>query len=373
MKKHLYILIFLYSISSLLVVSQTKSFNPLNEKSKVIWGQGFDNLGYRRFPSEVQSKIPAAVWNNSLHSSGLQIRFRTNSSKINIKYSVAAKFKGNNWFSDAGANGLDMYMRGEKNEWIWCHPNKKEIGSFFSYEHLSNEAFYKTSGKEYYLYLPIFAETKTLNIEIDSDAFLEFQPVERKAKPIVIYGTSIAHGAVASRSGNSWSNIVSRNMPEIPIINLGFSGSGKMEPEVVQVINQIDASVFILDCLPNMSNEALISQIIPRYKNAIEEIRKAHPQAAILLTEHPGYADMAIYANHKQLVENANNALKEVYKSFVKKGYKKLYYLSREDLSLDMSADFADYIHPNDKGMYQYAKVYTQKLKKILKKINRKR
>lgn len=46
--------------------------------------------------------------------------------------------------------------------------------------------------------------------------------------PIVLYGTSIAQGACASRPGMAWGNIVSRSL-EIPLINLGFSGNGKLE------------------------------------------------------------------------------------------------------------------------------------------------
>ncbi len=38
-----------------------------------------------------------------------------------------------------------------------------------------------------------------------------------------------------------------------PIINLGFSGNGKMEPELADLLAELDPAVYVLDCLPNMS------------------------------------------------------------------------------------------------------------------------
>ncbi len=36
------------------------------------------------------------------------------------------------------------------------------------------------------------------------------------------------------------------------VINLGFSGNGRMDPEVVKFVAELDPAVFVLDCLPNM-------------------------------------------------------------------------------------------------------------------------
>ena len=37
-----------------------------------------------------------------------------------------------------------------------------------------------------------------------------------------------------------------------PIINLGFSGNGRMEPEVGQFLCELDPLIYVIDCLPNM-------------------------------------------------------------------------------------------------------------------------
>src|SRR5690606_42059066 len=76
-----------------------------------------------------------------------------------------------------------------------------------------------------------------------------------EAKPIVVYGTSITQGACATRPGLAWTNIVGRALPN-PIVNLGFSGNGRLEEPILELMKQEEAAVFILDCIPNLSIRA---------------------------------------------------------------------------------------------------------------------
>lgn len=79
-----------------------------------------------------------------------------------------------------------------------------------------------------------------------------FNPMAiREEKPIVVYGTSIAQGGCASRPGMAWPALVGRKLDR-PLINLGFSGNGRLEKEVIDLIAEIDAKVYVLDCLPNL-------------------------------------------------------------------------------------------------------------------------
>lgn len=349
-------------------IQAQKTFNPLEQEEHVVWGHGYNVNSFSRLPAYAKESIPANVWNQSLRSSGLHVRFITNATNITVNYSLNSQSEGNKWFSPVGANGLDMYARKPDGNWYWCHPRPLNIGSFFTYEKINpNDTVYKNDGYEYCLYFPLFAISTSLSITVNSDAKFEFIPVDKELKPIVIYGTSVVHGAVCSRPGNSWTSIVGRNFPDLNIINLGFSGSGKVEPEVIDVINEIEASIYIIDCLPNYSNTSMPPLINSRYKYAINKLLEGHPNASILLTEHFGYADMDMWKASKDLVETDNIELRKVYKYFIDKGYKNIFYLSREEMNIDMAADIGDYVHPNDKGMYRFAEVYTAKIKEILK------
>ena len=37
-----------------------------------------------------------------------------------------------------------------------------------------------------------------------------------------------------------------------PVVNLGFSGNGRLEAEVGALIAEVDAAAYVLDCGPNM-------------------------------------------------------------------------------------------------------------------------
>ena len=83
------------------------------------------------------------------------------------------------------------------------------------------------------------------------DSELTFIP-QSPEKPVVLYGTSIAQGACSSRPAMAWANILQRSLG-YPLINLGFSGNGKLEKEVLNYIIEQDARIYILDCLPNLT------------------------------------------------------------------------------------------------------------------------
>ena len=56
----------------------------------------------------------------------------------------------------------------------------------------------------------------------------------------------------ASRPGMVHTAILGRQL-DYPVINLGFSGNGRMEVEVATLMTELDAAVYVLDCLPNIA------------------------------------------------------------------------------------------------------------------------
>ena len=145
----------------------------------------------------------------------------------------------------------------------------------------------------------MYNEVEWLEIGVKNNS--NFNPLlPRKEKPIVVYGTSIAQGACASRPGMAWASILSRRMDR-PLINLGLDGNGKMHPEVIDLISEIDSKIFIIDCIPNLtkndygwegiSNE---KQFQNRIINSIKKIRSINPKTPILLAEHASYKDQFI-------------------------------------------------------------------------------
>lgn len=96
-------------------------------------------------------------------------------------------------------------------------------------------------------------------------------------KDFLNLGTSILQGAVACRPGMSYTailgyfpiffyfilikvNHITRRWLGTSFLNLGFSGNGQMQPEVVPYLAQLDPSAYIIDCLPNM-DASLVKQV----------------------------------------------------------------------------------------------------------------
>ena len=122
------------------------------------------------------------------------------------------------------------------------------------------------------LYLPLYNGVEKLELGVPEGASLV--PVApREPKPVVVYGTSIAHGACASRPGMAWPAILSRALDR-EVVNLGFSGNGRMELEVGAHVAAIDAAAFVVDCLPNMTPAQVRERTVP----LVRQLRRARPE-----------------------------------------------------------------------------------------------
>jgi GDSL-like Lipase/Acylhydrolase family len=210
------------------------------------------------------------------------------------------------------------------------------------------------------LYLPLYNHVSWMEVSYPDDAMFRFEePVSDK--PIVIYGTSIAQGGCASRPGLAWTNILSRKLGS-PVVNLAFSGNGRMEPEVFRLISEINAEMLVIDCLPNMAGEVYLKgELKKRLTEGITFMRMQKPDLPIMLVDHCGYTDELTNDQKKNTYQLANRIQRAVFDSLKTAGMKNLYYLTKEEIGLNIEST-VDGIHPNDIGMMQYAEAYLRKI-----------
>src|SRR5690606_24846410 len=177
----------------------------------------------------------------------------TDASSITVRYKVT-KALSYDHMSSTGKSGIDLYADNVEGEPIWCRP-RYTFGSTIEYRYinLQNTPDFQGSYKRFRLFLPLYNEVTWMEIGLVGKPVVEDAYVATN-KPVVVYGTSITQGAVASRPGMAWTSVLQRNT-RLPVVNLGFSDNGHMESDVVDFIQQIDASLFVIDCLPNMINE----------------------------------------------------------------------------------------------------------------------
>ena len=344
-------------------------WNPLEQNIHVIEGQAWtDGLEseFHRLPIEAKGKVREPLWNLSKNSAGLSIRFRSNSPVIIVKYTLGGEIAMPH-MPATGVSGLDLYAKNSDGEWIWVQGNYSiNEKAEYTFKDLKPNDGYHKMGREYKLYLPLYNEVTHLEIGQPIEAL--FKPLEkRKEKPIVVYGTSIAQGACASRPGMAWTSILERKL-DVPLINFGFSGNGLLEEEIINYMNQVDAKVYVLDCLPNLTpnDELPLSDIYHRIISSVQQLRRKKSKTPILLVEHAGYTDGYIHEYRGKIYQELNKTMKSAFAELKSEGINDIYLLTREELNLGLD-DMVDGTHPSDLGMASYAKAYETSLRAILK------
>jgi lysophospholipase L1-like esterase len=225
-----------------------------------------------------------------------------------------------------------------------------------------------TTTKEFILNLPLYDGIENIEIGIVKGFEISKSEDDYKIKrPIVFYGTSITQGGSASRPGLAYPSIISRDL-NVETINLGFSGNGKFEKSVGLALCEIDAEIYVIDCVPNSSPEVIKKNAY----NLIKQIRKARPKTPILLVEsiireysYFQKTDETIFGGLKY-IQSQNNELKNAYNKLIEEGIENVFYLSSEGLIGFDHEGTIDGTHLNDLGMTRIANKIGNKINEIL-------
>ncbi|MBD0777559.1 SGNH/GDSL hydrolase family protein [Maribacter sp. ANRC-HE7] len=366
MNRSILLLLFIFAINISFSQEETKIkwWNPADSEFPVIAGQAWPSevkSVYHRFPERAEASVREAVWNLSKQSAGLSIRFWSNADSILVNYQLKEAIAMLH-MPATGVSGLDLYSKTKDGEWLRCWGSYSiEAESNYSFRIDGSSESYKKYGREYQLFLPLYNEVERLGIGVVEESFFKVLPT-RNEKPIVAYGTSICQGACASRPGMAWTNILERKL-ERPVINLGFSGNGRLEPELIDLMTEIDAKLYILDCLPNL--DPAKDDTYKLTMDAVKKLREKRPGIPIVLSAHIGYADELTNKKNNDEVIALNNELEKAFNALKSEGIDNLYLLKKHDLALNFDM-YVDRIHPNDYGMIQYATVYEDLIRGIL-------
>ncbi len=343
-------------------------WNPSSSSFPVIEGQAWPGevkSFYDRLPAKAEKTVRPEVWNLSRNSSGLIIRFRTNADKISVRYTVGGNMNMPHMPS-TGVSGLDLYAKNSDGTWLWSNGRYSFSDTVTcQFSNIDPKDAYHDQGREYRLFLPLYNSVKWMEIGVPEGTIFTPLPL-RLEKPVVVYGTSIAHGACASRPGMAWTGILARNLDR-PLINLAFSGNGRLEKELADLLTEIDAKIYVLDCLPNLvpTKSYPKEEIIKRVTATVHQLKQARPHVPILITDHAGYTDGSVNLIRKSDYVNANLAQHEAFAQLKSEGIEDLYLLTCEEIGLTLDA-MVDGTHPSDLGMQQYATAYEKAIRMIL-------
>jgi len=330
-----------------------------NKKENTIWydgkmftleGKGWENTNayYDRLPAKAEGKVTKDVWDLSHHSAGLSLHFTTNSNFVKIRW-VLLKHEGSTNMPPTSVSGIDVYAKKENGKFIYLNTGKPRAD-------INTVTVQLVPAKEYIINLPLYNGIKSIKVGIPEDKHISKTEIDKKRleKAIVFYGTSITQGGCASRPGMAFTTIVGRNL-DVPIINLGFSGSGKMEIEMEELLAELNPSVYILDCIWNMNIEMIEERVAP----FVLKLRESKPNTPIVLAEDCHYMDVSPTKKGK--------VLRTIYKKLVADGVEQLYFLSNKGMLGTDGEATVDRIHPSDLGMVRMSIVFTDFLRKFIK------
>ena len=390
----------LFSIALALIVLETaaeerkelrmREFDPIDVGAEV-HGSGWESLAGRfvRLEDSAEGLVRKPVWDLSRNSAGLSLVFRSNTRRLELSFDVFG-WKGMNHMPATGVSGVDLFAYKPDGEELWCAakfmPQFKEeyievpaTGSqtataqtsstpssaqartvrvtrvAYSFEQIDYEE--GCEEYEWHLYLPLYNTVENFRMAVEEGCRLEWVPRDER-QPIVVYGTSIAQGACATRPGMAWTNLVEREL-RYPVVNLGFSGNGKLEAELFALLDQIDAGVYIIDCLPNI-------KVTDNFEEKLEagiKLLREHHSCPILVVDHSGHTNERTNLS-RCFPDELNRRQAALVKRLRKEGIKQLYYLTRNEIAWDKDS-MVEGIHPNDRGMMQQAEAVCGKLRQI--------
>jgi hypothetical protein len=326
-------------------------------EAEVVWtdgtaltleGKGWTDTewAYDRLPAKAKGIVRDPVWDLSRDSAGLRVRFVTDATEISVQWTLLKDGLAMPHMPSTGVSGVDLYAKQDDGRWVFV-ANGGPGGL------VNGAVFHTAPAKEFALYLPLYNGTKVLRIGVPEGASLK--PAAPMGKPVLFYGTSITQGGCASRPGLAAVAIFGRLL-DVPTINLGFSGNGIMEPEMVDLLVETDPSVFVIDSLWNMSGELVAERVEP----CVRKFRAAHPETPIVLAEDSSVRD-AVPTGKGQI-------LKGIYDKLTAEGMKGVYFVSAKGMLGTDAEGTVDGCHPNDLGFMRQAEVFARELKGIVGK-----
>jgi hypothetical protein len=193
------------------------------------WGASASANFWQRLPDSAKDAVPAGIWHLSTQTSGILVRFSTNSSAVGISISRGAGLPPNtdDIFTTNGKQGFDIHIQGAPGapRWRWA---ATEAGSSSQ----PNGSLVMTGlppsqgpgDLNFTVYLPTYASVASLQIGVEKGSCLKpLHLYSSQEKPILVWGSSIAQGGVVTNSGMTWPSNLQRIMDR-PLLNFGFSG-----------------------------------------------------------------------------------------------------------------------------------------------------
>lgn len=298
-----------------------------------------------------------------MNSSGLKLRFKTNSRVIKIKVEENGEWDIYN-MTFYSQNGFDLYyFDKELNKWIYHNSSTPTYFERKKYTSVIGK-FKNNDEKEILLHFPLYTSVINLKIGLEKGSYAA--PINYKSKDqIAFYGTSILQGGAVSRPGLQLTNVISRHL-DIDCLNFGFSGNAFLETEMAEAISK-NTNIKIIFIDPE-ANAGYDDRLLSRLNDFIETIYKNNPSIKIVLMNKTFMALDDRLSNYEKSKKFYDEFMQNFVKTLQNQGKNIVfidnYHLFDNEL-LDKSEYTVDGCHPNDLGMNLLTKNYLKVIENI--------
>lgn len=356
MKRNIFLALLLFALLPLR--AEDVPLRYVNALELQIINKGFSNTltPYTRIPACLQDSVRPDLWARSLCSSGIAVRFASNSRHIAARYRLSQNFHMAH-MADTGTKGTDLYCLGDDNRWHYVNTARPVKDSIQQKVYVSN-----LDGQmhEWMIYLPLYDGIQWFEVGVDSASVLVRPQVQNPVtdRRIVFYGTSIMQGGCASRTGMASTCLIQRDLG-VECVNLGFSGEGKMDAPLARAMAAIpDVVAYVIDPVPNCTKDMCDTLTYGFVRILLE----ARPDVPVIMVEGLTYPYAHYDSFFRDYLPQKNEAFHNNYLRLKEEFPDNLYYVTTQGLTGRDEEGTVDGIHLTDLGFRAYA----DKLEEVL-------
>lgn len=309
---------------------------------------------YLRMPLEVAKTVSDGVYELAKNTAGIRLRFRTDSPYIAIKCQWEQQYRLPH-MTTLGVSGFDLYT-------VASDHSQHLIGPVFVPPVLTDHGYASITAvvpkmQDYILNFPLYNGVEKLYIGVHEDARLEPPASYVNPLPVVFYGSSITQGGCATRPGNCYQNFLSR-MLDMDYVNLGFSGCGKAEDNMVEYLKKLLMAVFVSDYDYNAPDPDYLRAT--HYK-MYQTIRELNLDLPYVMASKPNHYGVATDIDRRSVIMESYIRARE-------SGDVNVYFIDSASFFAEeeFDAHMVDGCNPNDLGFYKMAKAMYPLLRKLL-------
>lgn len=313
---------------------------------------------FRRLPERLMNGFSDGVRVLSRCPAGVFLSFVSNSPDISVRI-VLADCEWVEHMPATGMAGAELYIR-EGSRWYAAAVAKPSLSEkIFTRSLLENAP---PIFRECRLYLPLYKEVTSVEIGFSANTEIRLAPTREATRPIIFYGTSITQGGCANTSGSDYVSQLGRSLDR-EVVNLGFSGNGRGEPEVAKAISEIDAEACVLDYVANADLD-LLKATLPEF---VAILRTRNPSVPIILLGNIPCDQSLWDKNCLDTLEEKRDFLMAFYLSCRRNGDPNIHFLDGHGLlPIGQSGVFVDGVHPTSFGFAIMAERIAPQLSRIL-------